>query len=174
MEVEAAIQLEHDLDETGMPCVCISVGLLGVLLDLPERVWNIVQTLHTRGKVCKVCMPDFCRLAHSGQVCKVRQMHTLKTKYALSIQQVCTKCAECAWFLHQVCISTRRLSGTIFLLIRDNILVDKFADYMHTLYRLMQIWCRISCKCASGAHFCWYTLSLHQVNKHDNADFLQT
>ena len=41
MEVEAAIQLAHDLDEsheTGMPCVCIGVGLLGVLLDLPERV----------------------------------------------------------------------------------------------------------------------------------------
>ena len=37
-EVEAAIQLAHDLDETGMPCVCIGVGLLGVLLDLPERV----------------------------------------------------------------------------------------------------------------------------------------
>ena len=38
--VEAAIQLAHDLDETGMPCVCIGVGLLrlGVLLDLPERV----------------------------------------------------------------------------------------------------------------------------------------
>ena len=33
MEVEAAIQLAHDLDETGMPCVCI-----GVLLDLPERI----------------------------------------------------------------------------------------------------------------------------------------
>ena len=38
MEVEAAIELAHDLDETGMPCVCIGVGLLGVLLDLPERV----------------------------------------------------------------------------------------------------------------------------------------
>ena len=40
MEVEAAIQLAHDLDETGMPCVCIDVGLLrlGVLLDLPERI----------------------------------------------------------------------------------------------------------------------------------------
>ena len=38
MEVEAAIQLAHDLDETGMPCVCIGVGLLGVLLDLPERI----------------------------------------------------------------------------------------------------------------------------------------
>ncbi len=30
MEVEAAIQLAQDLDETGMPCVCIGVGLLGV------------------------------------------------------------------------------------------------------------------------------------------------
>ncbi len=32
MEVEAVIQLahSHDLDETGMPCVCIGVGLLGV------------------------------------------------------------------------------------------------------------------------------------------------
>jgi hypothetical protein len=38
MEVEAAIQLGHDLDETGMPCVCIGGALLGVLLDLPERV----------------------------------------------------------------------------------------------------------------------------------------
>ncbi len=38
MEVEAAIQLAHDLDETGMPCVCIGVGLLGVLLDLPQRI----------------------------------------------------------------------------------------------------------------------------------------
>jgi hypothetical protein len=38
MEVEVAIQLAHDLDETGMPCVCIGLGLLGVLLDLPERV----------------------------------------------------------------------------------------------------------------------------------------
>jgi hypothetical protein len=42
IEVEAAIQLAHDLDETGMPCVCIGVGLLGasVLLDvkLPERI----------------------------------------------------------------------------------------------------------------------------------------
>ncbi len=38
MEVEEAIQLAHDLDETGMPCVCIAVGLLGVLLDLPERI----------------------------------------------------------------------------------------------------------------------------------------
>jgi hypothetical protein len=37
-QVEAAIQLEHYLDETGMPCVCIGVGLLGVLLDLPQRV----------------------------------------------------------------------------------------------------------------------------------------
>ncbi len=36
--VEAAIQLAHDLDKTGMPCVCIGVGLLGVLLDLPERI----------------------------------------------------------------------------------------------------------------------------------------
>ncbi len=38
--VEAAIQLARDLDETGMPCVCKGVGLLGVLLDsdLPERV----------------------------------------------------------------------------------------------------------------------------------------
>ena len=26
MEVEAAIQLAHDLDETGMPCVCIGVN----------------------------------------------------------------------------------------------------------------------------------------------------
>ena len=76
-EVEAAIQLAHDhrLDEpeTGMPCVFIGVGLLrlGVLLDLPERVWNIVQTLHTR---TKVCIPaDF---ADSGQVCIVCQMHT--------------------------------------------------------------------------------------------------
>ncbi len=38
MEVEAVIQLAHDLDETCMPCVCIGVRLLGVLLDLPERV----------------------------------------------------------------------------------------------------------------------------------------
>ncbi len=38
MEVEAAIELAHDLDETGMPCVCLGVGLLDVLLDLPERV----------------------------------------------------------------------------------------------------------------------------------------
>ncbi len=38
LKVEAAIQLAHDLDETSMPCVCICVGLLGVLLDLPERV----------------------------------------------------------------------------------------------------------------------------------------
>ncbi len=40
MEVEAAIELAHDLDEKGMPCVCLGVGLLGVLLlvDLPERV----------------------------------------------------------------------------------------------------------------------------------------
>ncbi len=37
MEVEAAIQMVHDLDETGMPCVCIGVGLLGVLLDLPKE-----------------------------------------------------------------------------------------------------------------------------------------
>ena len=30
MEVEAAIELAHDLDETGiMPCLCIGVGLLG-------------------------------------------------------------------------------------------------------------------------------------------------
>ncbi len=31
MEVEAAIDLAHDsdLDETGMPCVCLGVGLLG-------------------------------------------------------------------------------------------------------------------------------------------------
>jgi hypothetical protein len=38
MEVEAVIELAHDLDKTGMPCVCIGVALLGVLLDLPERV----------------------------------------------------------------------------------------------------------------------------------------
>jgi hypothetical protein len=38
MEVEAAIELAHNLDETGMPCVCLGVILLGVLLDLPERV----------------------------------------------------------------------------------------------------------------------------------------
>ncbi len=40
LKVEAAIQLAHDLDETCMQCVCqcIGVGLLGVLLDLPERV----------------------------------------------------------------------------------------------------------------------------------------
>ena len=40
MEVEAAIELAHDLDETAMPCVCIGVGLLGVSesLDSPERV----------------------------------------------------------------------------------------------------------------------------------------
>ncbi len=38
MEVEAAIELAHDLEETGMPCVCIGVGLLGVVLDFPERV----------------------------------------------------------------------------------------------------------------------------------------
>jgi hypothetical protein len=33
MEVEAAIELAHDLDETGhgMPCVCLGVGLLGVV-----------------------------------------------------------------------------------------------------------------------------------------------
>ncbi len=30
MEVEAVIELVHDLDETGMPYVCIGVGLLGV------------------------------------------------------------------------------------------------------------------------------------------------
>jgi hypothetical protein len=29
IEVEAAIELAHDLDETGMPCVCRGVGLLG-------------------------------------------------------------------------------------------------------------------------------------------------
>ncbi len=34
----AGAQRCHNLDETGMPCVCIGVGLLGVLLDLPERV----------------------------------------------------------------------------------------------------------------------------------------
>ncbi len=38
MEVEAAIQLAHDLDKTGVQCVCIGVGLLGVLLDLLERI----------------------------------------------------------------------------------------------------------------------------------------
>jgi hypothetical protein len=34
------IELAHDLDETGMPCVCLGhgVGFLGILLDLPERV----------------------------------------------------------------------------------------------------------------------------------------
>ncbi len=37
MEVEAAIELAHDLDETSMPCVFIGVGLLGVLLGFPER-----------------------------------------------------------------------------------------------------------------------------------------
>ena len=36
MEVEAAIELGHDLDETGMPCVFIGVGLLGVLLGFPH------------------------------------------------------------------------------------------------------------------------------------------
>jgi hypothetical protein len=38
MVLEAAIELAHDLDETGMPCVCLGVGLLGVLQNLPERV----------------------------------------------------------------------------------------------------------------------------------------
>ena len=85
MEVEAAIQLAHDLDETGMPCMCIGVGLLGVLLDLPERIRNIVQTLHTRTKVCKVCIPDNCRFADSGQVCIVSHMHTFEKKCAFSM-----------------------------------------------------------------------------------------
>jgi hypothetical protein len=38
MEVKAAIQLAYDLDETGMPCVCIGAELPSVLLNLPERV----------------------------------------------------------------------------------------------------------------------------------------
>jgi hypothetical protein len=37
MEVEAAIELAHELDAASMPCVCIGVGLLGFLLGLPER-----------------------------------------------------------------------------------------------------------------------------------------
>jgi hypothetical protein len=41
VDSEAAIELAHDLDETGMPCVFIgvgiTVGLFGVLLGFSER-----------------------------------------------------------------------------------------------------------------------------------------
>jgi hypothetical protein len=108
MEVEAAIQLAHDLDETGMPCVCIGVGLLGVLLD-------IVQTLHTRTKLCKVCKPDNCRLCRLGS-----SVHSAPTAHFFrkSMQQVCTKCAKCARVLHQVCIPTKVFSGEKLLLVK--------------------------------------------------------
>jgi hypothetical protein len=66
MEVEAAIELAHDLDATGMPYVCIGVGLLGFLLGLPNRGWNIMQTLHARDKVCKVCMPELLQTCTLG------------------------------------------------------------------------------------------------------------
>ncbi len=88
--VEMAIQLAHDLGETSMPCVCIGVVLLGVLLDLPARIWNIVLTLHTRAKVCKVCMPDFCRVAHSGQVCAWCTL--FQKKCAPGLHKVCRVC----------------------------------------------------------------------------------
>ena len=38
MEVEAAIQLAHDLDETGMHCNCIALDCCFFLLGLPDRV----------------------------------------------------------------------------------------------------------------------------------------
>ena len=101
-------QLAHDLDETGMPCVCIGVGLLGVLLD-------IVQTLHTRTKLCKVCKPDNCRLCRLGS-----SVHSAPTAHFFrkSMQQVCTKCAKCARVLHQVCIPTKVFSGEKLLLVK--------------------------------------------------------
>jgi hypothetical protein len=91
-EVEVAIQLAHDLDETGMPCVCIDVGLLGFWqLFASFGLKHYADFAHQK-KVCKVCMPDFCRLAHSGKVCIVRQMHTFEIKCALSMHLICTKC----------------------------------------------------------------------------------
>jgi hypothetical protein len=72
-----------------------------------------MQTLHTRNKVCKVCMPDFCRIAHSGKVCKVHQMHTFTDKCALIMDQVCSKCAECACILYKVCIRPLVFPGKI-------------------------------------------------------------
>ncbi len=82
--------------KTGMQCVCIAVGLPGVLLDLLDRVRNIVQTLHTRGKVCKVSCQIFADFAHSSQLCKVRQMHTFSEK-------VCTKSAQSVQSMHVFC-----------------------------------------------------------------------
>ncbi len=55
MEVEAAIELAHDLDATGMHSVCFKVALCWIarfLSGLLKRVGDFMQTLHSREKVC--------------------------------------------------------------------------------------------------------------------------
>jgi hypothetical protein len=134
-EVEAAIQLAHDLDETGMPCVCIGVGLLGVLLDLPasERVWSIVQTLHTRTKLCKVCMSDNCRLCTLGSsVHSAPNAHFFR-KSMQSLHKLCRVCT---------CSAPSLQINRPFVWEKQP--VDKNADLMHTVTvcRHVQTWCR--------------------------------
>ncbi len=71
MEVEAAIQLAHDLDETGMPCVCIGVNC---------RLCRLKSSVHSA--------PN----AHfSKKVC---------FQYALSLHEVCRVCTCSAPSLH--------------------------------------------------------------------------
>ena len=71
MEVEAAIQLAHDLDETGMPCVCIGVNCR--LCRLGSSVHS-APTAHFSKKVC--------------------------FQYALSLHKVCRVCTFSAPSLH--------------------------------------------------------------------------
>ena len=72
-------------------------------------------------------MPDFCRLAHSGQVCKVRQMHTISEK-------ACTRSAQSVQSMHVFC--TKSANQRIFFWGK------RPGD--------MQTWCR---KRAHSAHF---------------------
>jgi hypothetical protein len=126
-------------------------GLLGSL----ERVRNIsMQTLHTRDKVCKVCMPDICRLVHSGKVCKVCQMQTFPKK---SVHKACMKSAsnlhkicKSARVLHKVCIRTGFFSGEIprFLKLQTYCKLNAdfcmlYADTMRTSIKVC-IWLTIS------------------------------
>ena len=115
--------------------VCIGGGLLGVLLDLPERIWNIVQTLHTRTKVCKVCKPDNCRLCRNGSsVHSAPYAHFKKKvckKYASNLHKVCRVCTFSAPSLH--------ITWSFFW---EKPPGDNFAHLMHTKHRLMQTSCR--------------------------------
>ncbi len=190
---EAVIQLEHDLDANTSPRQSVAhrerapereEGAWGGDALRVHRCWiarcfarfacegwkHCADFAHQK-KVCKVCMPIFCRLAHSGQVCIVSQMHTFSEKVCTKSAQRLTKSAKYARGLHQVCIPTGGFCGENPRLVKMQIWCKLFAHLSRlvtdTMQTIIHVWIwhtfLFSCaKCAQGKQ--WHT----------DAHFMQT